>query len=67
MGRATRLNREDVEYVALGTLILDEGHAYRVVGFERSKAPISWPYLEEPQTGVIVEHDLSDGLSRLAV
>jgi len=66
-GHATRMNREDVEDVALGTVILDEGQAYRVVGFEPSKAAISWLFLEDPQTGVFVEHDLSDGLSRLAL
>ena len=66
-GQATRTNREDVESVALGIVILDEGDAYRVVGFERSKAAISWLNPEDPQTGAFVEHDLSDGLSRLAL
>ena len=71
-GQATRMSREDLngadfEYVALGTVILDEGHAYRVIGFERSREAISWLYLEDPQSGVFVEHDLSDGISRLAL
>ena len=59
---ATRVKREEVEYVALGTLICTEGHAYRVVGLERLKSAISWLYLEDTQTGAFVEHNVSDGL-----